>query len=269
MSDVMRPIPFEQLMRWITDEFNQKQTVFGLPRSRFFRAERNRGVSLFGEFLENPLGPAAGPHTQLTQNIISAYLTGGRFFELKTVQKLDRLRIDKPCIDAQDEGYNVEWSQELRLEQSFDEYVKAWFLLPVLKAAFGLSAAKERGFIFNMSVGYDLKGIQTERMDRFIEDLKDAGRTESFHRYREWLGHWAQKNETLDWLKKIHGERAAEVRETLLQSMETISPHISGSVTVSTMHGCPPDEIEAICKYLLQEKQLHTYVKLNPTLLGY
>ncbi|MCK4786116.1 MAG: hypothetical protein KAV87_20330, partial [Desulfobacteraceae bacterium] len=36
----------------------------------------------------------------------------------------------------------------------------------------------------------------------------------------------------------------------------------------STMHGCPPDEIEQIAKYLLEERGLHTTVKLNPTLLG-
>ena len=35
------------------------------------------------------------------------------------------------------------------------------------------------------------------------------------------------------------------------------------------MHGCPPKEIESICKYLMEEKRLHTFVKLNPTLLGY
>ncbi|MCK5168372.1 MAG: FAD-dependent oxidoreductase, partial [Bacteroidales bacterium] len=34
------------------------------------------------------------------------------------------------------------------------------------------------------------------------------------------------------------------------------------------MHGCPANEIEDIAKYLLEEKNLHTYVKLNPTLLG-
>ncbi|PIE03424.1 MAG: putative selenate reductase subunit YgfK [Acidobacteria bacterium] len=34
------------------------------------------------------------------------------------------------------------------------------------------------------------------------------------------------------------------------------------------MHGCPPDEIEKIAAYLLSEQQLHTAVKLNPTLLG-
>jgi len=35
------------------------------------------------------------------------------------------------------------------------------------------------------------------------------------------------------------------------------------------MHGCPPHEIEAICRYMLEEKSLNTFVKLNPTLLGF
>ena len=34
------------------------------------------------------------------------------------------------------------------------------------------------------------------------------------------------------------------------------------------MHGCPPDEIEKIGKYLIEERKLHTAIKLNPTLLG-
>ena len=60
--------------------------------------------------METPCGPAAGPHTQLAQNIIAAYLTGSRF-EVKTVQILDGedLPVSKPCIAA-DECYNVEWS---------------------------------------------------------------------------------------------------------------------------------------------------------------
>ncbi len=46
-------------------------------------------------------------------------------------------------------------------------------------------------------------------------------------------------------------------------------PRVSGSVTVSTLHGCPPDEIERIASYLISEKHLHTFVKCNPTILGY
>ena len=48
-----------------------------------------------------------------------------------------------------------------------------------------------------------------------------------------------------------------------------IPARISNSVTVSTLHGCPPDEIERIASYLITEKGLHTFVKCNPTLLGY
>jgi len=43
---------------------------------------------------------------------------------------------------------------------------------------------------------------------------------------------------------------------------------LTDNVTLSTMHGCPPDEIERIARYLMEERGLHTTVKLNPTLLG-
>ena len=35
------------------------------------------------------------------------------------------------------------------------------------------------------------------------------------------------------------------------------------------MHGCPPEDQELICKYLISEKKLHTFLKMNPTLHGY
>ena len=39
------------------------------------------------------------------------------------VQENDRLDIEKPCIDALDEGHNVEWSTELLLEEARAEYL--------------------------------------------------------------------------------------------------------------------------------------------------
>jgi putative selenate reductase len=51
--------------------------------------------------------------------------------------------------------------------------------------------------------------------------------------------------------------------------IDSISSKVCTSVTVSTLHGCPPQEIESIATYLLNEKHLNTYVKCNPTLLGY
>ncbi len=267
MSDKMQPIPFESLTNWIISEYVSQKTIFGIPSSKFHLAKITGDEKIFGEILETPFGPAAGPHTQMTQNIICAYLVGGRFFELKTVQKMDDLKIDKPCIDAQDEGYNVEWSQELSLDESYSEYLKAWILLHVLKEILKLSQS-ERGFVFNMSVGYDLDGIKTERMNRFIEDLKDASKNELFTLYKFQLVNHL-RNKSTNQLLRENFSLSEEKIEEIIQKIEKISPQISNSVTLSTMHGCPPQEIEAIAKYLIQEKNLHTYIKLNPTLLGY
>ncbi|MBN2460319.1 MAG: putative selenate reductase subunit YgfK, partial [Candidatus Cloacimonetes bacterium] len=193
------------------------------------------------------------PHTQLAQNIICAYLTGARFFELKTVQILDSLEFEKPCIDAEDEGYNTEWSTELSIIQAYQEYVKSWFLLHILKKYLNLSPAAEPGFIFNMSVGYDLKGISSPLVDNFIESLKNALGNDFFNDCKDIL---RQKLPVL--LPGID-----------LDFIEEISPRISSSITLSTMHGCPPGEQQSICSYLMKKKGLHTFVKLNPTLLGH
>lgn len=40
-------------------------------------------------------------------------------------------------------------------------------------------------------------------------------------------------------------------------------------MTISTLHGCPPDEIERIANHLIQNKGFNTFIKCNPTLLGY
>ena len=108
--------------------------------------------------------------------LIAAYIGGGRFFELKTVQVTDGEALAKciarPCINAEDEGYNCEWSTELTVEQAYEEYVKAWCVLKVIARAFDLGDPD--GFVFHMSVGYDLEGIRSPKLDRFIEGLKDA-----------------------------------------------------------------------------------------------
>ena len=260
MSDRMYPLPFINTLNWIFEEYKNEKSIFGIHNSKFYRHEKSDLIKIFNEFLETPIGPAAGPHTQLTQNIIAAYVTGGRFFELKTVQQLDELVIDRPCIDAEDEGYNIEWSQEFKLEESYDEYLKAWILLPLLKDVLGLSKNDDKGFVFNMSVGYDLAGIKTERMDKFIEDLKDSKNNKLFDSYIK---------ELTDFLKKKGNDYKIENIPALISRIENISTKLSNSVTLSTMHGCPPQEIESIGKYLLTEKKLNTYVKLNPTLLGF
>jgi putative selenate reductase len=47
-----------------------------------------------------------------------------------------------------------------------------------------------------------------------------------------------------------------------------IPDRISDNITLSTMHGCPPEEIRTIGRYLIEERGYHTTIKMNPTLLG-
>jgi putative selenate reductase len=244
MTDRMRTLPFEELLGWILAELEDRKAVFGIPRDVFFAPHEDAPYTstLFGHHLATPIGPAAGPHTQLAQNILAAWLCGGRFIELKTVQIMDELEIPRPCIDMEDEGYNVEWSQELRLHESLDEYVKAWVLVHVLRRVLGFEETRF-GTIFNMSIGYNLEGILSTPMQRFMEQLEDA----------------ATELEILRAVLRERFPRYADVE---------IPARIVDSVTLSTMHGCPPDEIEQIARYLIEERGLHTTVKLNPTLLG-
>lgn len=249
MSDRMAPIPFGELMNWILSERERSGSVFGV---RFPYRHDGGALSFLGEKIETPFGPAAGPHTQLAQNIAAAYYAGARFFELKTVQTLDGpdLPVPKPCIDARDECYNAEWSTELYVTQALDEYIKAWFILKLISKEFALGGGS--GFIFNMSVGYDLDGIMSPKIDSFIEGLKDASKTEIWH---ECAG-WARAN--ISRFKNIDAPY-----------IDGISPRVCNSITLSTLHGCPPQEIERIAVYLIEKKHLNTFIKCNPTLLGY
>lgn len=262
MADIMRPVPFRELLTRICAEYEEEQSIFGIPESEFYVRNPERQISLFGETCDTAIGPAAGPHTQLAPNIIVAWLTGGSFIELKTVQILDRLELEKPCIDSSDEAFNTEWSTEFTLAKAWDEYLKAWFALWLLEALLSpRHPGQGRSFIFNMSVGYDLKGITQPPMQKFIDEMLDAGKNEKFNRYRQELAQFIQ-----------HGGWRLLAKATpavLNQLAKTIHPQLVRSVTLSTMHGCPPDEIESICRYMLTEKKLHTFVKLNPTLLGY
>jgi len=244
-SAAFSPISIIKLFQLIDSEYITRKEIFGIPEQLFLDPENHPGISMqmFGQHLYSPIGVAAGPHTQMAQNIISAWLCGASYIELKTVQTLDELEISKPCIDMQDEGYNCEWSQELRIHESFEEYLKAWIIIHLLQHKFGWDKQQKRGFVFNMSIGYNFEGIQNDNVQWFLKNMADC--------------HEAKK-QMISELLPLFPE---------LVNIE-IPDCISNNITLSTMHGCPPDEIEKIGHYLLEEKKLHTLIKLNPTLLG-
>ncbi len=241
MSDKLYPLPIEKLLKAVLDGL-EKGSIFGIYKSLFFQPENDDPfkTKFFHQNLDTPIGLAAGPHTQMAQNIIAGWLCGARYIELKTVQTLDEIEVSKPCIDISDEGYNCEWSQELKIHESYEEYLKAWIIIHILQHELKI---EELGTIFNMSVGYDMKGILQDNVQWFFRKMADCSEEKS--------------------------EKIAQIRD-LYPKIDnlTIPDKISDNITLSTMHGCPSDEIEKIGHYLLTEKNLHTFIKLNPTLLG-
>jgi putative selenate reductase len=240
------PYPFGALVGRMFRELDEKQAIFDLPARRFFLGDpaKDFGVSFHARRASSPLGPAAGPHTQLAQNIVLAWLGGSRIIELKTVQVLDQLTIPRPCIDMETVGFNVEWSQELRLHESLEEYIKASMLIDLLVASGRLSLTP--GFdhtIFDMSVGYDLQGIRSEPVQSFIRGMMEA--TPIVDRLRRQIPEELRQYRDLDFRTRL-----------------------SDTLTLSTFHGCPPNEVEAIVSFLLGKLGLHAVVKLNPMLLG-
>ncbi|HEX6918195.1 MAG TPA: putative selenate reductase subunit YgfK, partial [Phycicoccus sp.] len=175
----MRPLPFAGLVGWALEEHRRYGSVFGLRAEHVFRPSRAPARDPMGHAVATLVGTAAGPHTQLAQNIVTAYLAGARFVELKTVQALDgdaiREAVAKPCINAEDEGFNCEWSTELTVGQAYAEYVHAHLAIRVLAAELGLGDGDD--VAFNASVGYDLAGLREPAMVAFLDGLLDASAT--------------------------------------------------------------------------------------------
>jgi putative selenate reductase len=97
--------------------------------------------------------------------------------------------------------------------------------------------------VFDMSVGYDLAGITSDRVQAFITGMRDAR----------------------DVIERLRGEIPSEFAS--LRDLD-YRPCISDTLTLSTFHGCPADEIERIIDHLFRAHRLHCIVKLNPMLLG-
>lgn len=240
--------PFGSLLRRLFRELEREGKVYDLPSRKFWHGSPDLDTSVLfhGRRAGNPVGPAAGPQDQMAQNIVLSWLAGSRILELKTVQINDRLQIPRPCIDATNVGYNVEWSQELRLPDSLREYVLGSMLIDILKHANLLgrpSDLEKADTILDMSVGYDLAGIRSEPVSGWIESMKDA--TPHVEALRKQIPDDFRRFRDLDFTTRL-----------------------SDQITLSTFHGCPAHEIEGIVRYLLTERNVHVTVKLNPTLLG-
>ena len=85
MSDKMRGIPFKTLLENALWEYRKQKSLFHVP----VHEASSNCMQLAGRPLSVPIGPAAGPHTQLAQNLLAGFAAGARVFELKTVQIME------------------------------------------------------------------------------------------------------------------------------------------------------------------------------------
>ena len=80
------PVPLHLLLRRAHHEFRRRRAIFDLPERAFRRPVASAApaldlsVAYAGTRAANPIGPAAGPHTQLAQNIALGWLAGARIF---------------------------------------------------------------------------------------------------------------------------------------------------------------------------------------------
>ena len=245
--------PFVDLIDRMRLEHGNRASIFDLPERKWYRPSGDDlAVAFHGQQAGNPIGPASGPQTQMAQNLVLSWLAGSRIMELKTVQVNDKLVIPRPCIDAANIGYNVEWSQELKVHESLDQYVQGAMLIHMLRTApgeFGIDwgehdmAGTVGQPVYDMSVGYDLASIQSDKVVGFIRGMLDAS---------------------------PHVQRLRDEIPQRLGTLKTLKypTVLSRSITLSTFHGCPANEIEKICEHLLTDIGVNVIVKMNPPMLG-
>lgn len=245
----MKPYAFTTMLARIGHEWRTKDAVFDLPPARWWRAAADVDLNstFLGRPIGTPVGPAAGPHTQMAQNLVIGWLAGARLFELKTVQVADELTLNRPCIDMGSLGLNAEWSQELHVDEALAEYVRGWMAIHLLREWEPLQSVlgdRAEPFVCNMSLGYDLRGITSPKVASFIDAMRDA---------------------------RLHIDRLRSEIPPPFASLSDVdvASCVSDTVTLSTFHGCPPNEIAAITRHLMERHDVDVILKLNPTLLGY
>ncbi len=97
--------------------------------------------------------------------------------------------------------------------------------------------------MFDISVGYDLEGIRSAPVVRWLESMREAGAI-------------------VDQLRREIPDEFARFRDYPFRT------RLAAGVTLSTFHGTPAREVERIGEFLVGELGFHTVIKLNPPMLG-
>src|SRR5207248_11122949 len=94
------PQPFADLVTRLYAETRTNDSAFALPRKKWYvpdASEPDLTVQFHSQRAGNASGPAAGPQTQMAQNLWLSYAAGWRILALKTAHVDDRPKTPRPC----------------------------------------------------------------------------------------------------------------------------------------------------------------------------
>jgi len=246
----LTPAPFRDLVTRLYREPVTQGTLFELPRRRWYHPapdDPDLSVACHGQRAGNPAGVAAGPHTQLAQNILLSYVAGARIIELRTVAGGRPPPLPRPSIDAATVGYNIEGPQELTADAALREYVAGAMLVQMFRHSAELSAGRWIGVsgavVYEANVGFDLAAIRGDDVCRFLAGVRNAG--------------------TL-----IERLRCEIPRELTAARGLYYPARLAGSVTVATRPASEAEELERIAEFLIGEQDFDVTLRVGPGLLG-
>ena len=172
--------PFVELIDRMRLECRQQRSMFDLPARKWYvppvgEDALDLSVKFHNRVAGNPVGPASGPQTQMAQNLVLSWLAGGRIMELKTVQENDRL-YDRPALHRRHQcrlqHRMVAGAARRGIARPVRSGCNADPHAAPRAGAFGepfgdvdLSGIAGET-IYDMSIGYDLAGIQSEKVRR-------------------------------------------------------------------------------------------------------
>jgi putative selenate reductase len=248
---ILAPVDFGVLVQRAFFEFERRRTIFDLGETQFHRARAgfDLAVRRHGTRVANPAGIAAGPHTQLSANIVLGWLAGARVFELKTVQVPETAHAPRPAVDLGDPPLHAAAAHELRLEPALLEFVGAAMLIDMLSASGVLDGPggddtfAHAESTFDVSLGADLRSLRSPRLVAFVRGLQDA-------------------RDSIATLRARIPDRLAPLRALEFRTA------VLGGVTLVPPAGAGIDDIAAAAEFALHELDAAVTLKLRPTLLG-
>ena len=55
MSELMRPIQFDKLMKWSFMEYEKQGSIFGIKKEKFYRNKSGTNIEIFGDRISSLL----------------------------------------------------------------------------------------------------------------------------------------------------------------------------------------------------------------------